>query len=102
MASKVIYSADVSFMIAYQCRDALGMTYYNAIRTHAEKALQQIGSSSEMATQRLSKLENLYASDKELGQPEDIEGCFWNIATVNHDLQTAQKNYIDFAYPKNP
>lgn len=50
LAGKVVDSVNVSFMIAYQCRDALGTTYYNAIRTYAEKAFQQIGSSPDGGT----------------------------------------------------
>ena len=102
LAGKVVDSVNVSFMIAYQCRDALGTTYHNAIRTYAEKAFQQIGSSPEMAAQRVDRLEKFIESEKKLGRKEDIEGCVWNISTVNHDLQTAQKNYIDFTHPKNP
>jgi hypothetical protein len=102
LAGKVIDNVNVSFMIAYQCRDALGTTYYNAIRTYAEKAFQQIGSSPEMAAQRVDRLEKFIENDKKLGRKEDLEGCVWNIATANHDLQTAQKNYIDFTRPKNP
>ncbi|MFT4002848.1 MAG: hypothetical protein QM684_21655 [Rhizobium sp.] len=102
LAGKVIDGVNVSFMIAYQCRDALGTTYYNAIRTYAEKALQQIGASPEKAAQQVDRLEKFIESEKKLGRKEDIETCVWNISTVNHDLQTAQKNYIDFTHPENP
>jgi hypothetical protein len=101
LTGKVIDGVNVSFVIAYQCRDVLGTTYYNAIRTYAEKAFQQIGLSPEMAAQRVNRLEKFVESEKKSGRKEDIEGCVWNISTVNHDLQTAQKNYIDFAYPEN-
>ncbi|NLR96615.1 hypothetical protein HGP17_07190 [Rhizobium sp. P38BS-XIX] len=75
LVGRVIDNVHVSFMIAYQCRDALGTTYYNAIRTYAEKALQKIGSSPEVATQRLNKLEKSFESDKKLGRKEGLEGC---------------------------
>ncbi|TIX88624.1 hypothetical protein [Rhizobium sp. P44RR-XXIV] len=102
LTGKVIDGVNVSFMIAYQCRDVLGTTYYNAIRTYAEKAFQQIGLSPEMAAQRVNRLEKFIESENKPGRKEGIEGCVWNISTVNHDLQTAQKNYIDFTHPKNP
>ncbi len=102
LTGKVIDGVNVSFMIAYQCRDVLGTTYYNAIRTYAEKAFQQIGLSPEMAAQRVNRLEKFIESEKKPARKEDIEGCVWNISTVNHDLQTAQQNYIDFTHPKNP
>ncbi|WP_157385336.1 hypothetical protein [Rhizobium freirei] len=66
LAGKVIDGVNVSFMIAYQCRDALGTTYYNAIRTYAEKVFQQIGLSPEMAAQRVDRLEKFIASEKKL------------------------------------
>ena len=102
LTGKVIDGVNVSFVIAYQCRDVLGTTYYNAIRTYAEKAFQQIGLSPEMAAQRVNRLEKFIETEKKPGRKEDIEGCVWNISTVNHDLQTAQKNYIDFTQPRNP
>jgi hypothetical protein len=101
LAGQVIDNVNASVMVAYQCRDALGTTYYNAIRSYAEKALKKIGSSPEKATQRLEMLEKFLKSDKSLGRKEDLDGCVWNIATANHDLQTAQKNYIDFTHPEN-
>lgn len=102
LTGKVIDGVNVSFVIAYQCRDVLGTTYYNAIRTYAEKAFQQIGLSPEMAAQRVGRLEKFIESKKKPGRKEGIEGCVWNTSTANHDLQTAQKNYIGFTQPRNP
>lgn len=75
LAGQVVDNVVVSFMVAYQCRDALGVAYYNAIRTYAEEALQKIGASPEVATARLNKLEKSLESDKKLGRQEDLEGC---------------------------
>ncbi|QND47655.1 hypothetical protein HB780_18430 [Rhizobium lusitanum] len=95
-------NSSTALLAAYTCRDALGITYYKAIRAYGEQALQQLGASSQATKSTFDALESRFKGDKKLLQEKDVMKCVWVTTEANrtfHESQSAISDYNASAKP---
>lgn len=94
--------ASTTFMTAYVCQDALGVTYYDAVRAYGENAFQKTGASPKNTKFTFDVLENRFKDDKELVREKDVMKCVWITTEANkllHESETALADYTLSAKP---
>ncbi len=94
--------ASATFIMAYACKDALGVTYYDAVRAYGERAFQRTGASPQNTKFTFEILENRFKDDKELVQETDAMKCVWTTTEANKLLHKSETALVDYKLSAKP
>lgn len=94
--------ASTAFLIAYTCRDALGVAYYNAVRAYGEQALRQSGASPEAIKNKFDTLESNFKFDENLLHEGDPIKCVWMTTEANRVFHASVTAFADYNLSTKP
>lgn len=87
LMSQVVQSSFKRMALAYMCRDAIGISHYQAARIAAEGILQTVGSSADEATLAVDELDKKFKADPRAKNPAaDAGKCLEQMNEASHDL----------------